>query len=609
MHTNDRFVRDYPEAASQLLKMYDKVDSTTSDLEETRQINKALCAEVARLQEAGSGAQSRDVEDLADALAREREANKRLSGEIVELRHALFDEHGDGGHVARPSSGEDGCACEARGELAALQTTFSEVDMRLEQQITAYNDMHERVVELEQEVKTKEQTSEARRLHIEDLECASQAKQTQCEGLQRRVDELQQQLVKAKSELHELKQASEAREEQLGQEKDRLQKENAKLREVYKEERYKHEKYKNLAMHLEQTLQEGSTRDSQLAISSTPAAPPPALLPAKSAESSHFEQTNLFASTAGQTAIHKAWRTTVEQMLRRPCFPLGDSSAPMHLPQQVQALLSDKVLSCPNRIVLSSSDRSARLISPVARCKGAAAPTELGEPMHELQRLINTRREVFYQSERGISYIGTYAGVAIGDVTAAEYAALPHAVKGGLLRQTFPCKQDFAATPAHEVERVSRMYASGAFRAQSLALRYVGFNQPLADALFALRAPERPRPPPVDCSSADSRAGPGSEGPVPAEMPPTPPADGEASFKLLQGRGGTASPATQGGGRGATAPGRASSVMPKGAVQAKGAGELCAAPVRNAAKRPAGAAPEGTRVEVKRVRVLVKRGE
>ena len=167
--------------------------------------------------------------------------------------------------------------------------------------------------------------------------------------------------------------------------------------------------------------------------------------------------------------------------------------------------------------------------------------------------------------------------------------------KGALLRHTFPSKQAFLATPAAGVERVRAAYAIGAFRAQYLALRYVGFNRPLADALFALHAPS------VDGSPKNSRAETAAKADVPAplpkEMPPTPPADGEASAQMPQ------------------APSAANKIdrrvfkSPSVMRRTFQATELCATPMRGGAKRPAGAAPEGTRVEVKRVRVLVQKRE
>ncbi|GJE94327.1 hypothetical protein PsYK624_104960 [Phanerochaete sordida] len=643
---DDKFVRDNPEVAAQLLKVYDRLHATLSELEETRQANKALCADVARLQESRPGAHldSETVKGLNDALVREREANQRLSGEIVELRHALFDERGDGGDVSAQkdqSEEEVECSCSARSELAALQMTLSEVDMRLEQQIGAYNDMHERVVELEQEVKTAEQTSEARRQHIQDLEEAAQTRQDQGEGLQRRVEKLQQDLTQAKGDIYAQRQALEVREQQLGeekeqlekahlnlgeeftearkqhikelegasqsqkekceglqrrfdelrrnltkargdldeqrqmfesrgqemgQEKEQLEKAHLKLQEDYKEVSYKYGKYKKLAMDLDHTLRERPTRESKDETSEPSDVPPPLTPTSPPVEPSAPSPTlkpDVFASTDEQKPSHKSWRDTVDEMLRYPCLPLSDTSAPMHLPQHIRALQSGKVLWCPHRIIFTPNDGCVRLISPVARCKGADAPTELDAPLNELQRVLHTRREVFYQTAAGICYIGTYDAVAIGNVGAAEYAALPSVTQGALLRHTFPSKHTFAATPPAGVARVRAAYASGAFRAQHLALRFVRFNRPLADALSAAR-PARPLQAPAGAR----------------ERLPTPPDDDAPAHAPHAHRG----------------------------VAARGADERGAAPVGRRAKRPAGPAPEG-RDCAKRMRAVAPRGE
>ncbi|GJE94333.1 hypothetical protein PsYK624_105020 [Phanerochaete sordida] len=643
---DDKFVRDNPEVAMQLLKVYDRLHATLSELEETRQANKALCADVARLQDGGLGAQvgSETVKELNDALVREREANTRLSGEIVELRHALFDDRGDGGGVSAQkdqSEEEVECSCSARNELAALQSTFSEVDMRLEQQIGAYNDMHERVVELEQEVKTAEQTSEARRQHIQDLEEAAQTRQEQGEGLQRRVEKLQQDLTQAKGDIYAQRQALEAREKQLGeekeqlekahsklheelkevhrrhstelegasqsqkekceglqrrldelrrnlteargdldeqrqtfesrdqemcQEKEQLEKAHLKLQEDFKEVSYKYGKYKKLAMDLDHTLRERPTRESKHETSEPSDVPPPLTPtspPVEPSEPSPTLKPDVFASTDEQKPSHKSWRDTVDEMLQYPCLPLSDTSAPMHLPQHIRALQSGKVLWCPHRIVFTPSDGAVRLISPVARCKGAGAPTELDAPLNELQRVLHTRREVFYQTGTGICYIGTYDAVALGDVSAAEYVALPSVTQSALLRHTFPSKHALAATPPTGIARVRAAYAHGAFRAQYLALRFVRFNQPLADALFALAGAARPLlGPPRGPSSTGAR-----------ERLPTPP-DDDAPARVPHAHRG---------------------------AEARGADERCAAPVGRGAKRPA---PEG-RDCAKRVRVIM----
>ena len=63
------------------------------------------------------------------------------------------------------------------------------------------------------------------------------------------------------------------------------------------------------------------------------------------------------------------------------------------------------------------------------------AATALQAPSRELERHVGGRREVFYTSEQGIYYAGTFVGGAVADVPRAEYAQLPKHVR--LLSRVF----------------------------------------------------------------------------------------------------------------------------------------------------------------------------
>ncbi|EKM58925.1 uncharacterized protein PHACADRAFT_249044 [Phanerochaete carnosa HHB-10118-sp] len=117
-------------------------------------------------------------------------------------------------------------------------------------------------------------------------------------------------------------------------------------------------------------------------------------------------------------------------------------------------------------------------------------PTERDAPMNELKKHVGVRKEVFYHSENGIHYAGTFIGVEVGDTSKEEYARLPRNVKEAILRHTFPSKADFLTTKLDAVDHVRNMYFLGHFRTQYLTLRYIGYNKPLANALMALGAAE-----------------------------------------------------------------------------------------------------------------------
>ncbi|GJE94326.1 hypothetical protein PsYK624_104950 [Phanerochaete sordida] len=243
----DDLVRDNPEMAPQLLRMLnDKLQASLRALADTQQANEALRAEVARLEAqaggSGHGAQSAELQDLGEALERECERSRRLSDENADLR-ALYEGHEGVGAVCvneaelGEADGKD-CLCEGHRD-------FLELQQRLEQQDVAYNEMCEQVVGLEDQLKLSEQTSEARRLHIEGLE---------------------------------------DREREWCSEKEQLEKANAVLREEHTEAVYKYSKYKKLSLHLSSTTHANATSPSVKAGPSTlppkPSAPSPAHTPA-----------------------------------------------------------------------------------------------------------------------------------------------------------------------------------------------------------------------------------------------------------------------------------------------------------------------------------------
>ena len=104
-------------------------------------------------------------------------------------------------------------------------------------------------------------------------------------------------------------------------------------------------------------------------------------------------------------------------------LPLLAPHSPLHSPGPAS------VLSCPHRITYPFSQGLARLIAPKARCKGSAAPSELGPPTHELEKLVGARKEMFFHAEGGICYAGTFVGTDVGDMSREEYVALPKAVR------------------------------------------------------------------------------------------------------------------------------------------------------------------------------------
>lgn len=87
------------------------------------------------------------------------------------------------------------------------------------------------------------------------------------------------------------------------------------------------------------------------------------------------------------------------------------------------------MLSCPNRIIYPYAEGFARFVAPQVRCKGSSTPTEFGPPTNELAKLVGMRKEVFYHSDTGISYAGTFLCTDVGEISREEYRDFPRFVR------------------------------------------------------------------------------------------------------------------------------------------------------------------------------------
>jgi len=161
--------------------------------------------------------------------------------------------------------------------------------------------------------------------------------------------------------------------------------------------------------------------------------------------------------------------------------------APITLPSNVRKDFApgSTILSCPNRIIVPYSENHIRLLAPLCHCKSATATLSFGYPTDELSQMIGSTKEVFYHASTGISYVGTFVAVAVGEVEQSEYANLPKHMKEAIVKHTFPSRDAFLAASKTDADRLRNWYMAGKAKAQYLSLRFVGFNRPLFAALNA----------------------------------------------------------------------------------------------------------------------------
>jgi hypothetical protein len=137
----------------------------------------------------------------------------------------------------------------------------------------------------------------------------------------------------------------------------------------------------------------------------------------------------------------------------------------------------------------------------------------MGGPTNQLEKMIGMLKEVFYHSETGVCYAGTFLCTMVGEVPCEEYAQFSKHVstrhpglapftrakqtdparvqtKDAIVRHTYPSLAEYVSAEKREVDRLRNYYISGRAVVQYLQLLYRGYNKPLADALAALRVME-----------------------------------------------------------------------------------------------------------------------
>lgn len=88
------------------------------------------------------------------------------------------------------------------------------------------------------------------------------------------------------------------------------------------------------------------------------------------------------------------------------------------------------IISCPNRIVYHAFDaHQARVLAPVAHCKGPTATTDFGSPTNELADMVGCMCEVFLHESEGVCYAGSFMAERVSEVTQEEYKLLPLSVR------------------------------------------------------------------------------------------------------------------------------------------------------------------------------------
>lgn len=462
----DRLICD-PELAPQLFKLVDdKLQETRRALEETKRDNELLRSELSRLQtvhpEPGAG----ELEIMSRRFTEALDTNRQLQGENADLRSLLEGFTGSTAVSAREREEPGRCngdcleSRQAREDVARLEVQLAEAQSRLTEQSAAHHDLQKHAEGLQHALENRNAQHEDQLSRLEEQLSESTLKNG---ALVQSANVMQAQIKDYAN-----------REQELSRRLEECQQQRAAAIESDQTLRQERELYKMKYWRYKTAFEQLNARN-QNAVKAIPT------------EAVAGPSSNSNMAKLGDQLPEKPWIDVINTALQNPCFSIASPHATTTLPADVKQYFApgSTVLSCPNRIIVPDSDGYIRLLAPVSHCRSATQPLDLGEPLKNLEHMVGKTKEVFYHGPLGISYLGTFVGVSVGEVPRAGYISLPKDMKDAIVMNTFPSKTVFAAASKTDVNRLRNWYLAGKAKAQYLSLRYEGWNALLHDALKA----------------------------------------------------------------------------------------------------------------------------
>lgn len=178
-----------------------------------------------------------------------------------------------------------------------------------------------------------------------------------------------------------------------------------------------------------------------------------------------------------------------------PCIARGRSPMTLHNFKDIKKLSVEKssVMYWPGRTVFpygGSTNTDARINACLFKCDTTTNPFTWSPSNHKLARLVGSLQELFYHSDEGTCYLGTYRCTSTGVYTADEIAQFSASMKDDVVQQSFYKPTQYKKASASDKNIVLSAYLDGGSKTAKLEflhLKFELFDHEYFEALMKLK--------------------------------------------------------------------------------------------------------------------------
>ncbi|KIP07549.1 hypothetical protein PHLGIDRAFT_414598 [Phlebiopsis gigantea 11061_1 CR5-6] len=178
-----------------------------------------------------------------------------------------------------------------------------------------------------------------------------------------------------------------------------------------------------------------------------------------------------------------------------PCIARGRSPTTLHNFKDIKKLSVEKssVMYWPGRTVFpygGGTNTDARINACLFKCDTTTNPFTWSPSNHKLARLVGSLQELFYHSDEGTCYLGTYRCTSTGVYTADEIAQFSASMKDDVVQQSFHKPTQYRKASASDKNIVLSAYLDGGSKTAKLEflhLKFELFDHEYFEALMKLK--------------------------------------------------------------------------------------------------------------------------